>query len=88
MGVFTHEHVLAYVPGLLCMVCIFLLQAYAGCMHLEASSYAFCFDTLLVLSLYHWEGMLFILKAELTLSHFLSKSKTQYWAFQEFYFVS
>ena len=50
------ERVLAYVSGLSCVVCIFLLLAYAGCMHLEANIYAFCFNTLLVLSLYSVGG--------------------------------
>lgn len=64
MCVFIHQHVLAYVSGLSCMVCIFLLLAYAACMHLAESIYAFCFDTLLVLSLYCWEGMDFVVCVE------------------------
>lgn len=88
--VFIRDPVLAYVSGLSRMACFFLFLAHEGCMHLEANIYAFCFNTLLVLSLYSVGGerdFLFILKAELTMSHFLSKSKTQYWLLQEFYFV-
>lgn len=88
--VFIRDCVLAYVSGLSCMACFFLFIAHEGCMHLEANIYAFCFNTLLVLSLYSVVGerdFLFILKAELAMSRFLSKSKRQYWLFQEFYFV-
>ena len=49
--VFISEHVLARVSGLSCVVRSLLLVAYAGCMHLEADAYAFCFHTLLDLSL-------------------------------------
>lgn len=50
--IFIREHVLAYVSRLSCVVRIFLLLAYARCMHLEASIYAFCFNTLLALLRY------------------------------------
>lgn len=54
--VFIRDPVLAYVSGLSRMACFFLFLAHEGCMHLEANIYAFCFNTLLVLSLYSVGG--------------------------------